>query len=79
MRCFEMKKNEGVLNRGRIFMVIEGYPSQVERVSKFMGDNHFKSTQCSDLNPDGTMADFYVISRSEKSDFMLTYKEARNQ
>jgi hypothetical protein len=77
MRVIEIKKDGADIKRGMILMAIDGQESEVRKVEQVL-DLYFKNTMCEeDGDNDGEISISYYIDRSEKKDFLRTYKESK--
>lgn len=78
MKAYEVKKGDVEIARGRVMMAVEGAPEQVERITAELEINGYRSTKCSDVgDKDGEIIEYFMISRSDKKDFMDTYKSSK--
>lgn len=76
MKAYEVAKMEAEIQRGKVMMAIEGVADSVNVVSAAMKEAGYPNTQCSEIgDADGEIIDYFMISRSDKSDFMANYKK----
>ncbi len=71
MRAVEVKKSDADIPRGTVLMAIEGTNDQLDAIEKLMS---YPSTKCRDEVNENVFADYYVIKRCQKSDFVTEYK-----
>ncbi len=76
MRAVEVKKSDAEIQRGLVMMAIEATQDQLDSIENMMS---YPSTKCRDDVVDVIFADYYVIKRHEKSDFVAEYKVAKIQ
>jgi hypothetical protein len=78
MKAYEITKQAADIQRGRVLMAIEGEASAVEIMSGLLSADGYTSTQCAEIgDKEGEIIEFFVISRSDKSDFMQVYKSLK--
>jgi hypothetical protein len=59
-------------------MAVEGSELAVEAIASVLDNAGYPSTRCNDTGDnDGDVIEYFVISRSDKSDFMRTYKTSK--
>jgi hypothetical protein len=80
MRAVEVKKHAkefGNNDIGRIMMAIDGGEEEVRKVAAIL-DAEFSNTTCEDYGDKaGEISISYIINRSEKACFMVSYKAAK--
>jgi len=77
-KAYEVKKGDAEIKRGLVMMAIEGPSELVETISKALEAEGYASTKCSDEGDnDGEIIEYFMISRTNKADFMHTYKTAK--
>lgn len=60
-------------------MAIEGAVEEVNRIAAQLKTADYPSTNCEELgDKDGNMVEFFMISRSNKPDFLMQYKKAKS-
>ena len=75
MKAYEVKKGDVEIQRGRVMMAIEGAEDAVATLTKAMSFNGYASTQCAEYgDKDGEIIEYFMIARTDKADFMSTYK-----
>lgn len=77
MKAYEVRKDD-CAKRGRIIMAVEGPELAVEAIVSVLDNAGYLSTKCNDAgDSDGEVIEYFVINRSDKSDFMRTYKTSK--
>jgi hypothetical protein len=75
MKAYEVKKGQAEIPHGRVMMAVEGIASHVEAIASMMAVDGYQSTQCSDMGDnEGEVVEYFMIARTDKVDFMNTYK-----
>jgi hypothetical protein len=74
MHITEVKKGEAEIKRGLVMMAIEGTREQLDTIEKLVS---YPSTQCRDEVDGDIFADYYMIRRNQKIDFVAEYKAAK--
>jgi hypothetical protein len=75
MKAYEIKKSGADIQRGRVLMAIEGSADSVAIIADMLADDGYPSTQCAESgDKEGEIVEFFVISRSDKADFLQAYK-----
>jgi hypothetical protein len=74
MHTTEVKKGEAEIKRGLVMMAIEGTRDQLDAIEQLIS---YPSTKCRDKLCDDVFADYYVIRRHQKIDFVAEYKSAK--
>ena len=74
MRVQEVKKCQAEIKRGLVMMAIEGSEQKLDTVERMIS---YTSTKCRDAFDTDMFADYYMIRRDQKSDFMAEYKRIK--
>ncbi|MES2048886.1 MAG: hypothetical protein V4447_10825 [Pseudomonadota bacterium] len=76
MKAYELTK-DGCMQRGRIWMIVEGKESAVRKIEKELNIDWTNTQVEEDGDKDGEIAIMYAIDRNEKQEFMDAYKVAK--